>query len=83
MLSLVAPVLPVTVTVPFAVGVPVTAQVTVSPIGTLLGLVHAVALGLIVQAPCVTPAGKPLTAQVALAASAVALALLVQVNVPV
>ena len=81
---MVAPVLPVTVTVPFAVGVPVTWQVTIAPIGTLLPLVHAVALGLIVQAPCVKPAGKPLTAQIALVASAAVapVAILVQVKLP-
>ena len=83
LLSLSAPVLPVTVTVPAVVGVPVTWQVTVSPTGTLLPLVHAALLGLIAQAPCVTPAGKSVTAQVAFVAAAVALALLVQVNVPV
>jgi hypothetical protein len=61
--SSVAPVVPVTVDEPAAVGVPLTWQVTVAPTGTALPATHAALPGLMEHAPCVTPAGRPVTAQ--------------------
>ena len=57
-LSLVAPVVPVTVELPMAVGVPETGHVIVPPGATDAG-------GTGVQAPAVTPAGRPATEQLA------------------
>ncbi|MEZ5854624.1 MAG: hypothetical protein R3D67_07690 [Hyphomicrobiaceae bacterium] len=72
--SFVAPVVPVTVTVPVAVGAPLTVQVMPAPAATVAGGVgvHEV----------VRPAGRPDTAQLALVALAPAEAALVHVNVP-
>ena len=75
LLSLVAPVTAVTVLVPVVVGVPVTGHEMLAPIATVAGVAG-------VQAPTVTPAGKPEIAQVALVAAAVAVALLVHLIVP-
>ena len=72
--SLVAPVVPVSVLEPTAVGVPETVQVNFAPAATVAGGVGAQLV--------LRPAGKPLTAQVAAVADAVAAAALVQVKVP-
>ena len=75
LLSLVAPVVAVTVTEPDVVGVPETEHEMLEPAATVAG-------GVGVQVPTVTPAGRPLIAQVALSALAVAVALFVQSTVP-
>jgi hypothetical protein len=74
-MSLSAPVEAVTVAEPGDVGMPLTAQLMLAPAATVVG-------GVGVQAPTVTPAGSPETAQVALVAAAAALALLVHLTVP-
>jgi hypothetical protein len=74
--SLAAPVVTPTVDEPEAVGVPETAHEMLAPAATVTG-------GVGVHAPSVTPGGKPVTAQVALVALAVAAALLVHLTVPV
>jgi hypothetical protein len=76
LVSLVAPVETATVVLPDVVGVPDTGQLMLAPAATVAG-------GVGVHVPTVTPAGKPLTAQVAAVALAVAVALLVQRMVPV
>ena len=82
LLSLVAPVVPVTVLLPSAVGVPDTGQVTVAPAGTLAASLQGVPDGLMVQAPTLRPLGKPVTLQrVAPVASAVPT--LLQLKLPV
>jgi hypothetical protein len=73
--SLVAPVLTDAVAVPDAVGVPVTGQLMLAPAATVAG-------GTGVHVPTVTPGGRPVTAQDALVAAAVADALLVHLTVP-
>ena len=75
LVSLVAPVVAVTVTEPEAVGVPETAHEMLEPAATVAG-------GVGVQVPSVTPGGRPLAEQVAFVALAVAVALLVQRTVP-
>lgn len=75
LVSLVAPVTAVTVTEPDTVGVPDTAHEILEPIATDAG-------GIGVHAPSVTPAGNPLTEQVAATAAAVAPALFVHKTVP-
>lgn len=80
--SFVALVTPVTVARPAVVGVPDTAHDTVWLTGTLAPAVHALLDGLMVQAPTVTPAGKPVTPH-AVPAVASALPVLVQLKVPV
>ena len=75
LLSLVAPVVTETVVVPAAVGVPLTGQEMLAPAASVAG-------GAGVQVPTVTPGGRPDTAQLALTADAVAVALLVHENVP-
>lgn len=72
--SFVAPVVPLTVDVPLAVGVPVTEQVMALPCATTVGGVgeHTVA----------RPAGKPATEHVAAVAVTAVGATLVHVNVP-
>ena len=75
LLSLVAPVVTVTVTAPEVVGVPDTGQDD-APAATVAG-------GTGVQAPTVTPAGRPEMLHVAAVAVAVAVPLLVQRMVPV
>ena len=72
--SLVAPVVPVSVLEPTAVGVPETVQVILAPAITLVGGTGAHTV--------LRPAGSPLTAQLAAAADCVAEAALVQTNVP-
>jgi len=74
--SLVAPVVTTTVDDPTAVGVPETGQEMLAPAATVAG-------GTGVQAPTVTPAGSPLTEQVAAVALAVAVAEFVHRIVPV
>lgn len=76
LVSLVAPVVAVTVNEPPVVGVPETGHEIVAPAATVAG-------GTGVQAPTVTPGGRPETAHVALSADAVAVALLVHTTVPV
>jgi len=76
LVSLVAPVVTVTVDEPLAVGVPLTGQLMLAPAATVAG-------GTGVQAPTVTPAGSPLTEQVAAVALAVAVAEFVHRIVPV
>ena len=73
--SLTAPVVTETVDVPAAVGVPLTVHEMLEPAATSAG-------GVGVQVPTLTPGGKPLTAQLAFVAEAVALALLVHLMVP-
>lgn len=73
--SLVAPVVADAVVEPAAVGVPDTGHEILAPMATLAG-------GVGVHAPTVTPGGNPVTAQVALSALAVAVALLVHLTVP-
>ena len=77
LVSLVAPVVAVTVDAPAAkaVGVPLTGQVMLEPAATVAG-------GTGEHAPTVTPAGKPDTAHVAAIALAVAAALFVHLIVP-
>ena len=75
LLSLLAPVVTVTVTAPEVVGVPLTGQEMVALAATVAG-------GTGVQAPTVTPAGRPVTEHVAAVARAVAVALLRQRMVP-
>jgi hypothetical protein len=75
LVSLVAPVVAVTVTEPDAVGVPETAHEMLDPIATAVG-------GVGVHTPSVTPAGNPLTEQDAAIAPAVAPALFVHKTVP-
>ena len=75
LVSLVAPVVSVTVLLPVVVGVPLTGHEMLAPAAIVAG-------GVGVQAPTVTPAGKPAVEQVAAIALAVALALLVQRMVP-
>lgn len=82
LMSFVAPVVPVTVTGPAVVGVPATVQVTVCPTGTLVPGNHSLFAGLIVQAPTVTPEGRPLTPH-SVPATASALPALVQLKLPV
>ena len=74
--SFVAPVVTVTVDVPVDVGVPVTGQLMLAPIATEAG-------GTGEHAPTTRPAGNPDTAHDAFVAAAVAVALLVQMIVPV
>jgi hypothetical protein len=74
--SFVAPVVTVTVGVLFVVGVPLTGHVMVPPGAMFAGTVGA-------QTPTVTPAGRPLTLQVAFSAVPVALALFRQTIEPV
>ena len=76
LVSLVAPVLTVAVVVPEAVGVPLTGQLMLAPATTVAG-------GSGEHAPTVTPGGRPLTAQVAFVALAVAAAAFVHLIVPV
>ena len=75
LVSLVAPVLAVTVVEPDADGVPLTEQVMELPASTVAG-------GEGTQPVTETPTGKPLTAHVALSALAVAVAELVHLMVP-
>ena len=75
LVSLVAPVVAVTVFVPAAVGVPLTGQLMLAPMATVAG-------GKGEQVPTVTPGGRPETAHVALVALAVADALLVHFTLP-
>ena len=75
LVSLVAPVVAVTVTLPEAVGVPLTGHEMLKPAATVAG-------GVGEQVPIVTPAGRPDTAQLAAAALAVAAALFVHLMVP-
>jgi hypothetical protein len=75
LMSLTAPVVTATVLDPMAVGVPETGQEMLVPAATVAG-------GSGVHAPTVTPGGRPVTAQVALVALAVAVALLVHLIVP-
>ena len=75
LISFTAPVVTDTVVVPDAVGVPLTGQEIEKPAATLAG-------GTGEQVPTVTPGGRPLMAQLALAALAVALAALVHLIVP-
>lgn len=75
LVSLVAPVVAVTVTLPVAVGVPETVQEMLAPMATDAG-------GVGVQVPTVTPAGRPETLQLAATAAAVAEPLLVHSTVP-
>ena len=82
LLSLVAPVVPVTVLLPGAVGVPDTGQVTVAPAGTLPPSVQGVPDGLMVQVPTASPAGNPATLH-KVPAVASAPPPLVQVKLPV
>jgi hypothetical protein len=74
--SFVAPVVTVTVGVPFVVGVPLTGHVIVPPGAMLAGAVG-------VQVPTVTPGGNPVTLQVALSADPVAVGLFRQTIEPV
>ena len=74
--SLVAPVVAVTVVDPGALGVPLTGQLMLDPGATDAG-------GVGEQAPTVTPGGNPLTAHDALSALAVAAELFVHLIVPV
>lgn len=76
LVSLVAPVVAVTVTEPVAVGVPETGHEMLAPIAIVAG-------GVGVHVPTVTPGGSPLTLQVAARAAAVAAPLFVQTTVPV
>ena len=76
--SPVAPVLPLIVRVLPDVGVPDTLHVTTAPTGTALPATHAAELGLMVQPVTLTPAGRPVTAQV-VPAEAAAVPTLVQV----
>ena len=80
--SPVAPVLPLTVTLPAAVGVPDTLQVTTAATGTALPATQAAEFGVMVQPVTVTPAGRPETAQV-VPAEAVVVPTLVHVKIPV
>ena len=75
LVSLMAPVVAVTVTAPAAVGVPLTGHEMLEPAATVAG-------GTGLQVPTDTPAGRPDTAHVALLAAAVAVALLVHLIVP-
>lgn len=75
LMSLAAPVEAVAVDDPAAVGVPDTAHEMLAPAATVTG-------GVGVHAPTVTPGGKPETEQLADAALAVAVALLVHLIVP-
>jgi hypothetical protein len=75
LVSLVAPVVAVIETRPFVVGVPLTGHEIVPPGATLAG-----AAG--VQAPTVTPAGRPEIAHVAFSAVPVAVALFRHTSVP-
>lgn len=75
LVSLVAPVVSVTVLLPVVVGVPLTGQEMLAPAASVAG-------GVGVHAPTVTPAGNPAGEQVAAMALAVALGLLVQRMVP-
>ena len=72
--SLLAPVVPVKVLEPVLIGVPETVQVIFAPAATLVGGVGAQEV--------LSPVGKPLMAQLAVVAVAVAAAALVQVKVP-
>jgi hypothetical protein len=65
----------VTVVEPLAVGVPETGQEMLLPAATVAGGAGA-------HVPTVTPGGRPVTAQVALTALAVAVALFVHLMVP-
>jgi hypothetical protein len=76
LLSFDAPVVAVTVDDPGAVGVPLMGHDRLAPTAIVAG-------GVGVQAPTVTPGGRPVTAHVAFAALAVAVALLVHFTVPV
>lgn len=73
--SLTAPVVTVTVVVPLAVGVPETGHEMLAPAASVVG-------GAGVHVPTVTPGGRPVTAQVADVALAVAVALFVHLMVP-
>ena len=73
--SFVAPVVAVSVLEPTAVGVPLTGQEMLEPAATVAG-------GVGVQAPMVTPAGRPVSEQVAAVALAIAVALFVHFKVP-
>ena len=75
LVSFVAPVEAVTVALPGAVGVPLTAHEMLLPAATVAG-------GVGEQVPTVTPAGRPETLHVAAKALAVAVALLVHLTVP-
>ena len=75
LVSLVAPVVTVTVDEPLAVGVPLTGQL-------MLALAATVAGGVGVQVPTVTPGGRPVTEQEAAVALAVAVAEFVHRIVP-
>ena len=75
LVSLVAPVVTVTVELPTAVGVPLTGQLMLAPAATVAGGAGA-------HVPTVTPGGRPDTAHVALVALAVAAALFVHLIVP-
>lgn len=81
LLSPVAPVLPLNVALPAAVGVPETEHVTVLPAGTAFPATQELAAGLIVHASWLKPAGNPLTAQ-RVPAVASDVPMLLQVNVP-
>jgi hypothetical protein len=73
--SLVAPVLPARDALPTAVGVPETVQVMVA-----LGATDAA--GTVCEHTVVRPAGRPVTAQLALVAAIAGVAAFEQVNVP-
>lgn len=79
--SCIAPVMPVMLTGPDAVGVPDTAHDTVCPTGTACPALHVAEEGLIVHAPTVTPDGKPVTPQL-VPAVASAVPPLVQLKLP-
>ena len=72
--SLVAPVVPLTGSLPGAVGVPETVQVILAPGATVAGGEGA--------HDAVTPGGRPETAQLAFVAAIIGAPPLVQVNVP-
>ena len=76
LMSLVAPVVAVTVVLPDAAGMPLTEQEMLEPAATVAGVDG-------VHAPTVTPGGSPVTEQLAANALAVAVALLVHSTVPV
>jgi hypothetical protein len=76
LLSLAAPVVTETVEDPGPVGVPETGHEMLAPAATVAG-------GVGVQAPTVTPGGKPVTLHVAAVALCVAVALFVHLTVPV
>jgi hypothetical protein len=71
--------------VPVVVGVPVTSQVTVSPVGILAGCTHTTPDGVIVHCETAKPAGRLVMSQLAVGALPLALGVevLAQVKLPV